>query len=365
MRYPDVDEYFRLLDLQPISPTELKRIYQPYASQPAAQRFQATAEAFRRRGDDGSNRAFYRCFYGEQAPGVNLSWGGLYACENLPYEWATLPELAHFCAAHEPRQYVLDAGCGDGLALCYLARQFSHAGFVGVDRCPEALAGARRRVERLGVSNVRLIEDDVFAPRHEWGGSFDGLILRNVVDDVRMDSTTYLDARFYTTTKLSALRPRLRINARVWVSLTPYPSSTLEFEEQVQRDLQAAGFTAPPAQRVNYALNDRSYVHLIWTLCPTAQQPKATPGLTPRPEYVPRYHYLCGYAIPVEDLARAEQCYINLSNPTDCPRCSTSGARVDYTGGPDRTLRNQYKIWASVYSCGFCSYGYLAIEVID
>lgn len=365
MRYLDVDEYFRLLNLQPFSPTELSRIYQPYAGLPAAQKFQATAEAFRRRGDDGSNQAFYRCFYGEQAPVVNLGWSELYACEYLPFERATLPELAHFCAAHEPRKHVLDAGCGDGIALCYLARQFSHARFVGVDRCPEALACARRRMERLGVCNVRLIEDDVFVPKHEWGPSFDGLILRNVVDDVRMDSTVYLDARFDTTAKLAALRPRLQINARVWVSLTPYPYHTQEFEEQVQRDLQAAVFTAPPAQRVNYAVDDRSYVHLIWTICPAAQQLKDTSDLTPRPEYVVEYHYPRGHAIPVEDLARAEQCYVNLRNPTCCPRCSTPEAQVIYSGGPDRTLRNWYKIWARVYSCGSCQYGYLAIEVID
>lgn len=63
----------------------------------------------------------------------------------------------------------------------------------------------------------------------------------------------------------------------------------------------------------------------------------------------------------------AEECYINLSRPDICPRCSTAGSGVIYSGGPARTWLNHYKVVVNVYSCSHlhCLSGYTVAEVID
>lgn len=48
----------------------------------------------------------------------------------------------------------IDVGCGSGVAIAELARAFPRSTFVGIDPSPTALADARARVARAGLSNV-------------------------------------------------------------------------------------------------------------------------------------------------------------------------------------------------------------------
>lgn len=60
-----------------------------------------------------------------------------------------------------PGQRVLDVGCGSGLNIPELAAAVGPDGeVVGVDRSPQMLEVARRKVERLGLPQVRLVRAD-------------------------------------------------------------------------------------------------------------------------------------------------------------------------------------------------------------
>lgn len=77
---------------------------------------------------------------------------------------------------------VLDVACGTGLSLPLLAAAVGPSGrVVGVEVSPEMLEQARRRVERAGLANVRLIE----APMEEadLGEPFDAALF-NYTHDV-------------------------------------------------------------------------------------------------------------------------------------------------------------------------------------
>lgn len=373
MPYLAADTYYEMLGLTPIPPEELARIVQVHADDPIIQRFSDADARFRAVGDDASNREFYACFYRDVVPELNVPWCEAYTrAYSRSLDREVLPELARFCDAPEPRASVLDLGCGDGLALCYLAREFPAARFVGVDRCRAALDRARRRMERLDLTNVTLVEDDAFALEPlrlvaRAGERFDAAIVRNALDDVRESGTPYLAAKFSTVRRFASLRPMLTPNARVWVSLTPYPRATPEFAERVRADLEAAGYTAVPPLEIPYTVAGHPCVHLWWTVCPRLEPETTASDLCPRPEYVAAYHYPKGAAIPVEDVVLAERCYINLHAARQCPRCSKEGGHIIYTGGPARTLVNYYKVSVRVYACGNprCEHGYAVAEVID
>jgi len=57
---------------------------------------------------------------------------------------------------------VLDLGSGAGDVALLAARLVGSDGeVVGVERDPEAVAGATARIEKAGVSNVRFVQGDV------------------------------------------------------------------------------------------------------------------------------------------------------------------------------------------------------------
>lgn len=364
-----LDKYYADLGLKTLDPDQLNRLIAQNVGEPSVQRFTERLRQQLEVGDEAGNVAFYQCFYTELVPGLGMTWSQAYACAYFPpFERVSLPDLEYFCRAHETCTIVLDAGCGDGFALCYLAQGLPFIKFVGVDRCPAALNQASKRVEQFSLTNVELHEGDVFNPPESWRERFDGAILRNIVDDTREPYSQFLDARFRTREKLQAVRPLLKRNARVYVGMTHYPHNSQAFEELVSADLAAAGFHAPPAQHRPYEGDRRSLVQLAWTLTPASYPAfEPTARLNHRPEYVSSYHYPEGEAIPVEDVVLAEECYVNLPNPNRCPRCCAPGARAIYHGGPARTRRNFYKVTACVYACSNpqCQSGYTVAEVID
>lgn len=293
MRYLTLNQFYDLLGFAPLPADAYDGILERHCIDAGVLRYVRLMSLHGEQGDAESIRAFYRCYYGERVPELNIPWAELCARTiALPFERATLPELARFCDHPERRTRVLDLGCGAGLALCYLAVQFPETAFVGVDWSPEGLALARCSVDRLGLTNVTLVESDAFPPNATLGGAapFDAAILRNVLDDVRVACTPFVAARFDTTRRLRAILPLLAPNARVWVSLTPVPAPTPTFEEGVCADLEAAGFTAFPPLQTPYTMGDERRTHLCWTICPRPHTSEPA-GLRSSAEYVPAYHY--------------------------------------------------------------------------
>jgi SAM-dependent methyltransferase len=83
-------------------------------------------------------------------------------------------------AGIRPGMRVLDLGCGAGDAAFVAADLVGPGGsVVGVDRSPDALARARRRAGRRGLTRVQFIEGDIHDPVP--GGPFDAIVERVVL----------------------------------------------------------------------------------------------------------------------------------------------------------------------------------------
>ncbi len=83
------------------------------------------------------------------APYYELTLSCRFDIEVLALTW-----LATHIEASRP-QLVVDAGCGTGLALGFLAEAFPKVGFGAYDCSPLMAEICRARIERLGVQNVR------------------------------------------------------------------------------------------------------------------------------------------------------------------------------------------------------------------
>jgi SAM-dependent methyltransferase len=92
--------------------------------------------------------------------------------ERLQDQAGTLVDLLHADTAYPAGSVVLEAGCGVGAQTVTLARRSPHARFLSVDLSAASLAEAERRIARAGLSNVELLQADIFAMPFE-PGSFD------------------------------------------------------------------------------------------------------------------------------------------------------------------------------------------------
>jgi SAM-dependent methyltransferase len=97
---------------------------------------------------------------------------------------------------------VLDVGCGPGGSFSYLVRAVGESGeVVGVEISPVIAVNARRRIEKNGWRNVRLIQADARDVR--LTGAFDGLVMFAAPDVYASEAA------------LDNIFPRLRPNARI------------------------------------------------------------------------------------------------------------------------------------------------------
>ncbi len=85
------------------------------------------------------------------------------------YRMSFLPELARMIDK-KPQSVVVDAGCGTGLDLCFLAKLYEDEAvdFIGYDKSRSMIAQANRRKERLGLANV-----DFYVSNHEKPGELE------------------------------------------------------------------------------------------------------------------------------------------------------------------------------------------------
>ncbi|MGH8005180.1 MAG: SAM-dependent methyltransferase [Limisphaerales bacterium] len=81
----------------------------------------------------------------------------------------------------KPGDRVLDAGCGPGGSFPYLVRAVEPSGLVvGVEISPEVTINAKRRIEKNGWNNVRMITAD--ARTVKLTDKFDGLLMFAAAD---------------------------------------------------------------------------------------------------------------------------------------------------------------------------------------
>jgi ubiquinone/menaquinone biosynthesis C-methylase UbiE len=83
--------------------------------------------------------------------------------ERLQDQAGTLVDLLHSDAVYPDGSSVLEAGCGVGAQTVALAQRSPGARFTSVDVSSDSIAEARRRVEGAGLTNVELLEADIFA----------------------------------------------------------------------------------------------------------------------------------------------------------------------------------------------------------
>ena len=83
--------------------------------------------------------------------------------ERLQDQAGTLVDLLHADTAYPAGSVVLEAGCGVGAQTVTLARHSPDARFVSVDLAAASLAEAERRIGRSGLTNVELMQADIFA----------------------------------------------------------------------------------------------------------------------------------------------------------------------------------------------------------
>ncbi len=83
---------------------------------------------------------------------------------------------SHLSQVIHGRRRVLDLGCGPATILCQIAKSNPSIEFVGVDLSASMIEQGNRAIQRLGLENVTLIQDDITTLSKFTDHSFDGVI---------------------------------------------------------------------------------------------------------------------------------------------------------------------------------------------
>jgi ubiquinone/menaquinone biosynthesis C-methylase UbiE len=125
--------------------------------------------------------------------------------ERLRDQADTLVELLHHDTTYPPGTLVLEAGCGVGAQTVTLAGRNPTAQFVSVDVSAGSLAEAARRLEDASLTNVELVEADIFSL--PWGPqAFDHVFVCFVLEHLSRPSEA-----------LALLRTKLRPGGTITV----------------------------------------------------------------------------------------------------------------------------------------------------
>lgn len=97
---------------------------------------------------------------------------------------STLEELLHIDTFYPEDSRILEVGCGVGAQTLPLARNSPKAAITAIDISRASAFEARARTKRAGLSNVRILQGDIFhLPFKE--GSFDHLFICFVLEHLR------------------------------------------------------------------------------------------------------------------------------------------------------------------------------------
>lgn len=256
-----IDTYVSRLCTTPVSPQLFQDIVERNAEDPQVRRFFELGEILEEREDDESSQAFYEFVYTATVPELHLPWATAYTCAfRLGFERATLPHLAEFC---DGAGCILEAGCGEGAALGFVALAHPHARIVGVDRIPYALDLARGHVDRLGCMNAICMVGNLFTEHTRE--RFDRILCRNVFGGCK--STRTSDSIPRLGQQLRILRQLLAVNGRIWYSTTPSLQNLRYRREYVTEAATRAELAIDKVRAISF-LNWREQVeqHLAFLL---------------------------------------------------------------------------------------------------
>jgi SAM-dependent methyltransferase len=96
-----------------------------------------------------------------------------------PNRLATIATLFGMSPAPAEHCRVLEIGCSDGGNLIPMAFTLPGSSFTGIDLAARPIAAGRATVERLGLRNITLLQQDLAAPAGELG-SFDYIIAHGI-----------------------------------------------------------------------------------------------------------------------------------------------------------------------------------------
>jgi SAM-dependent methyltransferase len=257
------DEYYTRLGLTPLDSNLYMSTFTRYGGTNAVEEYKRLFDRFQRCGDYESTQAFYQFLFTTEVPGLGCLWSdAFHRAFDLHLDRVVFPKVELCCA---DAAEILDAGCGDGILLCYMAIRFPDKKWVGVDVRPEAIELARKRIDQLSLTNVTILEHDVFELAEDFPERFDCAILRNVVDDAREAWSDFHDGKFNAVEKLSNIRRVLKTDGRAWLSLT-FPVYSQEREDRLTNEIRQVGFVAGPAEHIPYRVHGTTFIHLAWTL---------------------------------------------------------------------------------------------------
>lgn len=108
----------------------------------------------------------------------------------------TLAEILHHDTRYAPGSRILEAGCGTGAQTVYLAKNSPDAFFTSVDISIDSLNAARKRIEKLGNSNVLFKQADIFNLQFEYE-SFDHIFVCFVLEHLKNPASALTELKKY------------------------------------------------------------------------------------------------------------------------------------------------------------------------
>src|SRR5437762_1595533 len=104
-----------------------------------------------------------------------VSYPGYAHAQTHPDRLSTIAALFGMTPGPSERCRVLEVGCGDGHNLIGMASALPESTFVGFDLAGQPIASGREMLERLGLKNVTLTQQDLMSLTPDIG-SFDYVI---------------------------------------------------------------------------------------------------------------------------------------------------------------------------------------------
>jgi SAM-dependent methyltransferase len=163
-----------------------------------------------------------------------VRWTGKSAYPIHPKHFLDTPWQRWYLAYVEPGDVVLDAGCGNAMHTLACARCCRQA--FGIDANPDQLRVGAAQARNRSQANVHLVRGDVDGPWGFWDGSFDKVMLLDVLE--------HLDRREQALSEaFRVLKPQGRLLASVPQSITGWKA--------VRRKVGLPAY-ADPDHRVEY-----------------------------------------------------------------------------------------------------------------